>query len=119
MATAAHTTTPRNVMSRAWEIFRAKYNYPRIRFASIGRACFAWALKAAWAEVREAVRLAAIPLPALAARVDVLDAKIWDLQFVGWGTNVAKERDRINAERLPLIAELGRRPVRDVLQLAA
>lgn len=47
------------IMSRAWEIFRETYNYPRVPFSGIGRACFAWALKRAWSEARDAVDLAA------------------------------------------------------------
>lgn len=48
------------ILSRAWAIFRQTYNYPQIKFASIGRDCFAWALRRAWAEAKEAARIAAI-----------------------------------------------------------
>jgi hypothetical protein len=47
------------LMRRAWAIFRETYNYPRIKFTDIGRKCFAWALRKAWAEIREAARLPA------------------------------------------------------------
>ena len=40
----------KNVMNRAWTIFRETYNYPRMPFRFIGRPCFAWALRKAWAE---------------------------------------------------------------------
>jgi hypothetical protein len=49
------------VMRRAWENFRETYKYPQIKFSDIGRKCFAWALRKAWEEVREAARIAAIP----------------------------------------------------------
>ena len=42
------------IMSRAWAIFRERYNYPAIPFRSIGRPCFAWALCEAWREARDA-----------------------------------------------------------------
>lgn len=62
-ATCDHTTISAalraRIMSRAWAIFREKYNYPRVPFRSIGKACFAWALKMAWHEARETARLAA------------------------------------------------------------
>lgn len=57
------------VMSAAWQIFRETYNYPRVSFRSIGRQCFAWALKEAHRRAREAARLAAIPAPVKAVRV--------------------------------------------------
>lgn len=53
------------VMARAWEIFRETYAYPAVPFRSIGRACFASALRSAWAELREIVRLAAFGVEAL------------------------------------------------------
>ncbi|HWL04239.1 MAG TPA: hypothetical protein VNQ99_04800 [Xanthobacteraceae bacterium] len=49
------------ILVRAWAIFRETYHYPSVPFSSIGRSCFAWALRKAWAEAREAARLAAIP----------------------------------------------------------
>ena len=48
------------LMSRAWAIFRQTYRYPQIKFADIGRHCFAWSLKQAWVEAREAARVAAL-----------------------------------------------------------
>jgi hypothetical protein len=35
------------IMRRAWAIFRDTYRYPSIPFRSIGRPCFAWALRKA------------------------------------------------------------------------
>jgi CRISPR/Cas system Type II protein with McrA/HNH and RuvC-like nuclease domain len=50
----------KGVMTRAWAIFRQTYKYPQIKFSDIGRKCFAWALRQAWVEAREAARLAAL-----------------------------------------------------------
>ncbi|WP_246663758.1 hypothetical protein [Tardiphaga sp. vice278] len=58
-----------NVMTRAWAMFRQAYNYPRIKFASIGRKCFASCLRAAWAEARKAAKVSAMPAAAKAARI--------------------------------------------------
>lgn len=46
------------VMARAWEMFRASYNYPRVPFRSIGRACFTACLRLAWEEIREIAHMA-------------------------------------------------------------
>jgi hypothetical protein len=62
----------KTIMARAWEIFREAYKYPAIKFSSIGWKCFGWALRAAWAEAREAARIAAIPAIDKAARIAVL-----------------------------------------------
>ena len=72
----ANTINRAAVMRRAWAIFRETYQYPSIPFKSIGRKCFAWAMKQAWAEVKEAARVAAIPADAKAARIETLQAAI-------------------------------------------
>lgn len=64
------------IMARAWEIFRETYNYPAIKFSSIGWKCFGWALRTAWAETREAARIAAIPADVKAARIAALNRTI-------------------------------------------
>lgn len=64
------------IMARAREIFRKTYKYPAIKFSSIGRKCFGWALKQAWFEAREVARLAAIPADVKAARIAVLSRTI-------------------------------------------
>ncbi|WP_147048888.1 hypothetical protein [Methylobacterium gnaphalii] len=56
-------------MARAWELMRERYNFPRVPFRSIGRACFADCLKAAWNEAREIVRLAGRGVEALRAAI--------------------------------------------------
>lgn len=70
-----------NAMARAWEIFREAYNYPRIKFARIGRHCFASCLRRAWAEYRRARASVAIPAKAKRARVKVLQRQIALAQY--------------------------------------
>lgn len=60
------------IMARAWDIFRETYLYPRIKFSSIGRACFGWALRTAWAEAKEAARIASTPATVKTDRVAAL-----------------------------------------------
>ena len=60
------------IMARAWVIFREAYNYPAIKFSSIGRACFGWALRKAWTEARDAARITVIPAAEKAARIAAL-----------------------------------------------
>ncbi|MCC0808085.1 hypothetical protein FPV16_18020 [Methylobacterium sp. W2] len=57
----------RGVLARAWELFRSSFNYPRVPFRSIGRDCFTWAFRKAWAEARETARLAGLGIEALKA----------------------------------------------------
>lgn len=64
------------IMARAWAIFRETYKYPAIKFSSIGWKCFGWALRTAWAEAREAARIADIPADEKAARIAVLTRTI-------------------------------------------
>ena len=62
-------------MRRAWAIFRKAYNYRGkggTPFLSIGRKCFGWALRKAWAEAREAARRAALPAEQKQTRIEVL-----------------------------------------------
>lgn len=89
------------IMSRAWVIFRRTYHYPAIPFASIGRPCFASALRRAWAEAREAKRVAAIPAEVKAARVVQIRT---DLMFLEFRTDYR----RASAERVALAAELSK-----------
>lgn len=57
------------IMTRAWAIFRQTYCYPRIKFASIGRKCFASCLRQAWAEARKVMQIASMPAANKAARI--------------------------------------------------
>lgn len=87
------------LMRRAWEIFRQTYNYPRINFSDIGRKCFAWALRKAWVEAREAARLAAMAPTAKAERIETLQTLIAHAGFIDsgprWKETVGAYRDEI------------------------
>jgi hypothetical protein len=108
-------------MSRAWAIFRNTYGYPTVLFRSIGRQCFAWALRKAWWEVREARALAVMPAERLSARVSYLRDEIELLSFRSFATNAGAARRKLEVELSALAAELDRRaaslPIS--LQLAA
>jgi hypothetical protein len=73
------------LMRRAWAIFREAYKYPQIKFADIGRNCFAWALRKAWAEAREAARIAAIPAEVRAERIETLHGLIYRADYIDSG----------------------------------
>jgi hypothetical protein len=74
-----------DAMRRAWAIFRRTYNFPRIKFSDIGRKCFAWALRQAWVEAREAARVAAMTPAAKAERIDVLQTLIAHAGYIDCG----------------------------------
>ena len=87
------------LMRRAWEIFRQTYRYPQIRFSDIGRNCFAWALRKAWVEARQAARLAAIAPTAKAERIETLQTLIAHAGFIDsgprWKETIGAYRDEI------------------------
>lgn len=88
------------IMRRAWAIFREIYKYPEIKFTDIGRKCFAWALRKAWAEARETARLAALTAEAKAERIEALQGVIQHAAFIDhgptWRTTVTAARDEIS-----------------------
>lgn len=69
------------VMTRAWALFRETYSYPQIKFASIGRHCFASCLRRAWAEYRHARATVAIPAKAKRTCIKVLQRQIALAQY--------------------------------------
>jgi hypothetical protein len=87
------------VMPRAWAIFRSFYNYPQIKFSDIGRNCFAWALRQAWVEAREAARVAALTPAAKAERIATLQSLIAHAGYIDsgpqWKATVNAHRDEI------------------------
>lgn len=87
------------IMARAWSIFRAVYKYPSIKFSSIGWKCFGACVRQAWAEAKEAARVAAIPAVEKAARIAVLKDTI---AFAPLGENWAQARFEIGAARAEL-----------------
>jgi hypothetical protein len=84
------------IMARAWTIFRETYKYPAIKFSSIGWKCFGWALRKAWAEAREAARIAAIPADVKAARIAVLNRTI---ELAAYGESWPQASREISAAR--------------------
>jgi hypothetical protein len=86
-------------MQRAWAIFRETYKYPLIKFSDIGRKCFAWALRQAWAEAREAARVAALSPVAKAERIETLQTLIAHAGFIDsgpqWKATITAYRDEI------------------------
>lgn len=60
------------IMTRAWAMFREAYGYPAIKFSSIGRPCFNYCLRKAWAESRESAKLAAVSLADRTAQIESL-----------------------------------------------
>jgi carotenoid cleavage dioxygenase-like enzyme len=87
------------VMTRAWAIFRQIYKYPQIKFSDIGRRCFAWALRQAWVEAREAARVAAMTPAAKAERIETLQSLIQHAGFIDsgrlWKATITAHRDEI------------------------
>jgi hypothetical protein len=88
-----------DAMRRAWAIFRQAYNFPQIKFSDIGRKCFAWALRQAWVEAREAARLAALSATDKAERIETLQTLIAHAGFIDsgpqWKATITAHRDEI------------------------
>jgi hypothetical protein len=87
------------MMRRAWAIFRQAYKYPQIKFADIGRNCFACALRQAWIEARKAARVAAMTPAAKAERIETLQSLITYAGFIDsgpqWKATIRQHRDEI------------------------
>jgi hypothetical protein len=87
------------VMTRAWAIFRQTYCYPRIKFSDIGRKCFAWALRQAWIEAKEAARIAALSPAVKAERIETLQSLISYAGYIDhgptWRATIRAHRDEI------------------------
>jgi len=91
-------STRQAIMVRAWAIFRQTYHYPAVPFRSIGRPCFAWALRRAWAEAREAARLAAIPADVKAARITDLKRALELVPYIEDWRQATAQRQQLEAE---------------------
>jgi hypothetical protein len=87
------------LMHRAWAIFRSTYRYPQIKFPDIGRKCFAWALRRAWAEILEERRVSALSPDVRHGRIETLQALIVRAGFIDngphWKTTISAYRDEI------------------------
>lgn len=84
------------IMARAWSIFRAVYKYPSIKFTSIGWKCFGSCVRQAWAEAKDAARIAAIPADDKAARIVALQDAI---TLAPLGESWAQARSEISTAR--------------------
>jgi hypothetical protein len=88
-----------DAMRRAWAIFRRTYNFPAIKFSDIGRKCFAWALRRAWVEAREAARVAAMAPAAKADRIGTLQSLIAHAGYIDhgptWRATISAHRSEI------------------------
>jgi hypothetical protein len=88
-----------DAMRRAWAIFRRTYNFPAIKFSDIGRKCFAWALRQAWVEAREAARIAALSPGAKADRIETGQTLIDHAGFIDscpqWKATISAHRNEI------------------------
>lgn len=88
-----------DAMRRAWAIFRQTYRYPQIKFSDICRKCFAWALRQAWVEAREAARIAALSPAVKAERIETLHALIDRAGYIDsgpqWKATISAHRDEI------------------------
>jgi hypothetical protein len=87
------------LMTRAWAIFRQTYRFPEIKFADIGRHCFACCLRRAWAECREANRVAALTAEQKADRIDCLNYMIVRAGYIfsgpQWKATLSRYSDEI------------------------
>jgi hypothetical protein len=97
------------LMVRAWTIFRQTYYYPKIKFSGIGRPCFAWALKQAWVEAKEAARVAAPSPIAKAERIETLQDLIQHAGYIDsgplWKATITAHRDEIRQLQAALSRE--------------
>lgn len=92
------------VMNAAWQIFRETYKYPAIPFRSIGRECFAWALKEAHRRAREAARIAAIPAAVKEVRISDLQVARERAVFISSYRQSQARIDEIDEEISRLVA---------------
>jgi hypothetical protein len=87
------------IMTRAWAIFRETYHYPQIKFSSIGRPCFNACLRQAWAEAKNAARVAAIPAAEKSTRIAFLLSAIeierFNSHWPAARTNIAAMRAEV------------------------
>jgi hypothetical protein len=86
------------LMIRAWAIFRQTYRYPEIKFSDIGRKCFAWALRQAWIEAREAARVAAKTSVAKNSRIETVQALIASADYIDSGPEWKATITRLRGE---------------------
>lgn len=88
----------------AKQIFGRTYNYPAVPFRSLGRECFAWAMKEAARQTREAARIAAIPAEVKEARLTAINDALLILDYRSDYTRASRERGVLLTERNALLA---------------
>jgi hypothetical protein len=97
------------LMTRAWAIFRKTYYYPQIKFSDIGRPCFAWALRQAWVEAKEAALVAALSPAAKVERIETLQDLIQHAGYIDsgrqWKAAITAHRDEIRQLQAALSRE--------------
>jgi hypothetical protein len=97
------------LMTRAWAIFRQTYYYPQIKFSDIGGPCFAWALRQAWVEAKEAARVAALSPVAKAERIETLQDLIQHAGYIDsgpqWKAAISAHRSEIRQLQAALSRE--------------
>ena len=98
LLTSAGTVDRSAVMRRAWGLMRVSYGFGHVRFASIGRACFAWCLRMAWAEARDEIRRRAIPIEAKAGRIAELRDDLARLAYIDDWRHVDRRTSEIEDE---------------------
>lgn len=93
----------KEIMTRAWAIFRRTYKFPAIKFSDIGRACFGWALRQAWIEARAAARLVNLSASARVDRIRELEIAIARAGYIDsgpqWKATITACRDEIRELR--------------------
>ena len=111
MATAPLSKS--DLMRAAWQLFRQHYGFGSreaggrgLSFRRIGRTCFGWCLKKAWADARQRARLAAIPAPVKAERIASLRQALFDTRdyFTGSYAAQCRREAEINTEIFTLLA---------------
>lgn len=109
----AQTPSKTAVMQAAWKLFREVYGFgPRekggrgMSFSSIGRHCFGWCLAKAWADANHRARIAAIPAPIKAARVEAIRAELRDMLTYCAGSfkEAQRHESRLESEMRELLA---------------
>lgn len=100
-------------MAEAWRIFREVYNYPYVSFRSIGRRCFASALRQAWARARELVRLLSLGRAALLAELERLRGERGLLDYSA-GRSVDEARAGLRKQESRIEAALALCPAQQI-----
>ncbi len=94
------------VMKTSWQLFRNIYKFPSISFKAIGRRCFAWCVKEAWRQLREAARKAAMTVDQMKVRIERLTYEIDRNEYRRWTPELSTETRDMRIELDQLTARL-------------